>query len=66
MSNNEDLKRQEELAKRIQEQAKQEQEKQIRREEELRRIRESQVNQKQQQDDIIKGKPTSGRPGKDD
>jgi len=66
MSNDEELKKQQELERKIQEQARQERERQIRREEELRQIRERQLNEKKQQDDIVKGKPTGGRPGKDD
>lgn len=34
--------------------------------EELRRINEQKKREKAQQDEIVKGKPTSGRPEKDD
>jgi len=57
MSNKDELARQ---------QACQERERQIRKEEELRRIREHQINEKKQQDERIKGKPTGERPEKDD
>lgn len=66
MSNDDELKKQQELEKKIQEQARQEREEQIRIDEELRRIREQQKKEKDIQDDISKGKPTGERPDKDD
>ena len=66
MSKEEELRKQQELERKNQEKARQEQEKQIRREEELRKIRERQINEKKANDDLIKGKPTGGRPEKDD
>ncbi|HLW62294.1 MAG TPA: hypothetical protein VKY33_02735 [Flavobacterium sp.] len=66
MSTNDEIKRQQELERQRQEQLRQERERQIIREEELRRLREIQNNEKKQNDDIVKGKPTGSRPGKDD
>jgi hypothetical protein len=59
MSNNEELKRH-------QEQLRQEKEARDRREAELQRIKDHQINKRQQDDIISKGKPTGGRPDKDD
>ncbi|MBN2598118.1 MAG: hypothetical protein JXR82_15185 [Marinifilaceae bacterium] len=66
MSTNDEIKRQQELERQRQEQIRQERERRNRREEELRRIREIQINEKQRNDNIVKGKPTGSRPGKDD
>ncbi len=62
----EEQKKQQEIERRIQEQARREKESQIRRDEELRRIKEQQINERKQTEDIVKGKPTGGRPKKDD
>jgi hypothetical protein len=64
MSKEDDLKEQQELERKIQEQAQKERERQ--REEELRKLKERQLNEQKKHEELVKGKPTGGRPGKDD
>lgn len=66
MSTSDEIKRQQEVERQRQDQIRQERERQIRRDEELRRLRDIQINEKQQNDNIVKGRPTGSRPDKDD
>jgi len=63
------MSKEDELKKRLEEALKKREEKvriQNKIDEELRRINEQRKSEKARQDEIIKGKPTSGRPEKDD
>lgn len=66
MSTSDEIKRQQELERQRQERIQQERDRQIQRDEELRRLRDIKNHEKQQNDYIVKGKPTGSRPGKDD
>ena len=65
MATQEELNKQRELERKIQQRIEQERAKQILREEELRRIREKALNEQKQQDDRREGKPTGTRPEED-
>jgi hypothetical protein len=66
MSTSDEIKRQQEFERHRQEQIRQDREKQIQRDEELRRIHDHQESEKKLNDDVVRGKPTSVRPDRDD